>query len=573
MKKIFVFIFLLFCFDLFSLVELNDYYDYGLVEKNGTYGVKPFFRKNSFVMGGVFTSNNDSFSEWFTRLSMYIDPPELYGFVFNVDATMQRTSLSTTRSSEFDKLLKFAFNYGENYLGFINKYVSIKFGFQNLVSSDAIYNHLLIDDYSGAFFAFKTNILLSRYVDVEILYNIVRPQNSIWTTSIPDKDPNSTYSGLYGKSLFTKKINFRPLPWIRFGLTDAVYFLGENFNIWFINPLSMYYFTVAMGDFFKEKYGSQMNTQASNVMFTLDFNIGFDGWRIYGEALIDDSDAYYTVFNKPRFPDRVAFLLGGELRGYLFTKYFKIYGIGDYILSNMYVNFEYGIASKSVFSRDANVNYEFIRQEYVDRFNPKNPPTKTEADMYNRTGNFIGFMYGNNSDSIDIAVGFRSDLKTVKEYKADYQGDVYFDSFKKKPIPDRLFKMQLHYRFYRFGDERNVIVPFYNNEHYYYDEDPNLDTNGDGIPDNDSLKGVGGSDSPFGESKSGTNRRTEFIRIPVMIGNILDFSFYSDIFRISKFVFGFENTINFHWKTYNPFSSGERTDFVFKFDFAFTLSW
>ncbi|HPO49226.1 MAG TPA: hypothetical protein PLO89_02780 [Spirochaetota bacterium] len=284
--------------------------------------------------------------------------------------------------------------------------------------------------------------------------------------------------------------------------------------------------------------------------------------------------AKYVVFSTPRFPDRVAFLLGGELRGYLFTKYINIPRKAAFFLSNLYFNIEYAIVSKYCYTREPYQHYEYVREEYKEKFDPANPPTTETINKINRTGNFIGYMYGNNADSVDIAIGWRNDLQTTPEYSVGYQADVYFDSLKKKKYPDRLFKMQLHYRFYRLGDERNVISPYYSNENYWFEEDKNLDTNGDGIPDNDSLAGVGGSDATFGgSSESGSTRRTEFLRVVKMFGNILDFYFYSDILRISRFVLGFESNLNFYWNVYNPLSSGERVEFDFKFEFAFVVSW
>nr|HPO49227.1 hypothetical protein [Spirochaetota bacterium] len=178
----------------------------------------------------------------------------------------------------------FSFNYGETCVGYKNTYVNVKFGFQNLKSSDSIYHSLLIDDYSGIYLGLRNDIMFSRFFDVQLIYNIIRPQNSLWTT----KDISSmteAYDGLYGKSLFIKKLNFRPLPWIRIGLTDSVYFLGENFNIWYMNPFSLYYMTASMSQIFKNKFGTELNTGASDIKFTVDYNIGFDGWRTYGEVL------------------------------------------------------------------------------------------------------------------------------------------------------------------------------------------------------------------------------------------------------------------------------------------------
>ncbi|HOV14899.1 MAG TPA: hypothetical protein PK771_11485, partial [Spirochaetota bacterium] len=286
----------------FSLREVNDYYDFGLNEKTGTFGITPYIRPNYLLTGGTF-SVKDGFTEWLLKYHTYIDLPELCGVFFNIDFTMansaQLVDLFLKKNDrflgEFKKLINFTFNYGEGYIGYKNTYVTLKFGFQNCKSTDSIYHNLLIDDYSGVYLGLRSDIMFSRFFDVQLIYNFIRPQNSLWTT----KDLSSmteAYNGLYGKSLFIKKLNFRPLPWIRIGLTDSVYFLGENFNIWYLNPFSLYYMTAAMSQVFKNKYGTEFNTGASDIKFTIDFNVGFDGWRAYGEVMIDDLDAKYVVF-------------------------------------------------------------------------------------------------------------------------------------------------------------------------------------------------------------------------------------------------------------------------------------
>jgi len=295
-----------------------------------------------------------------------------------------------------------------------------------------------------------------------------------------------------------------------------------------------------------------VNTDASNIMLGGDFNIGFNGWRFYGEALIDDSNGEYFQFKSPSHPDKLAFLVGLEFRGYLLTTYLKLPREAELIVENLYVNFEYGVVSKYTFSRDPNFNYEYVRDEYRQKYDYSNPPAQSEIDRVNRVGNFIGFMYGPNSDCIDCAIGWRSDLFNVKEYntgnpREGSPTDEYFQSMKKKKYPDRLIKLQLHYRHYRLGDERDVIMPFYWNEHPVYDE------NHDGV--------------------AGTLRRTEFLARVVEVGNFMDLNLYSDIIRIDRFVVGAETKFNFLWKTLNYGLATENTTFNFRWDIGLIISW
>ncbi len=569
-RIVFIIILLILPFSLFSFPfsEVNDYYDYELVPKEGTYGVNRYGKNKSFTgIGGSFRTLN-SYAEMLLFTRFYIDLPELYGFFFVADFLVDYKTATNSEimpaSGEYSKSFGVTFTYGgESYIGFQNKYTTIKLGFQNLVSSDAIYNHLLYDDYSGSFFALKWDLLITRFLDIELLYNIVRPQNGLWTTTLPLDSTNRIYEGLYGKSLYSKKINIRPLPWIRLGITDCIYFMGENFNMWFANPFSLYFITASMEELYDPKYASMGNTLASDVKFSFDFNIGFGGWNVYGEMMVDDLDGYYILQKTPHLPDRIGFVIGGEIRGYLFTNLLKSSRIVDYIFGNMYLNFEYAIVSKYTYSRDNLYNYEFVREEWIDPANPeasyyqgKTVMSQADADYINRTGNFIGYMYGPNSDSIDFAIGWRNDLESVKNYRADYQGDIYFDSMKDKKYPNRLFKMQLHYRLYRLGTGRNVVANFYENEHYYFDIDPDLDSDGDGVTDNDY-----------------SDRKTEFIRNVKEMGNKLDFSIYTDIFRVSKFVVGLDMNFKFEWRTMYPFTYREKTTFSFGFEFAGIVSW
>ncbi|HOJ64555.1 MAG TPA: hypothetical protein PLE45_09050 [Spirochaetota bacterium] len=537
-------------FNLFSILEVNDYYDINLIEKSGIFRYETFQRYNSSTTIGLLST--DYFHEFAGRMVLTIMPPELYGFMIKSEAIFSR-STKREYGGEFEKTNGLILYYGEAYLGFRNKYFTAKLGFQNLVSSDAIYNHLLLDDYSGPFFALKLSFIITRFVDVDLIYNFIRPHQGEWSsnlTTIYEK------SSLYGKSLFIRKVNIRPLPWIRLGFSDSVYFLGENMNIWFLNPFSVYFVTLALEKFFVEKYGSALNTGSSDLKVGFDFNIGFKGWRVYGELMVDDSEAFFLMFRYPIFPNRVGFVIGGELRGYLFSNYIKLPKYFNFIFGNMYINMEYGVVSKYTYSRDDNNNYEYVRQEYQNKYYTTAPVSQEELNRIQRVGNFIGFMYGSNSDCFDIAIGWRNDLVDVRGYAAEYQGDIYFDSFKNKKIVDRLFKFQIHYRHYRLGDERNILTPFYMNEHYYFDLDQDLDSDGDGNKTNDH-----------------SNRETEFLRIILEEGNQLDFHIYSDIIRISRFIIGIESKFNFIWTTFHPYTWKEETNFTFRWEIGLSIIW
>ena len=243
-------------------------------------------------------------------------------------------------------------------------------------------------------------------------------------------------------------------------------------------------------------------------------------------------------------------VIGGELRGYLFTRYIRFSKLAEFILSNLYINIEYGIVSKYTYARDSNFNYEYVRQEYPYRYDIREP-SEEEVAKRNRTGNFLGFMYGPNSDCLDIAIGWRSDLSNVKEYTADYQADVYFDSLKKKKIPPRLFKIQIHWRQYRLGDERDVIKPYWWNEHPNYD-----------------LYYADGT-----KNEAGVSRGTEFLAKIEEIGDILDISIYSDIIRINRFVLGAETKFFFFWQTLDPWTASTTTIFDFRWEFGLIISW
>jgi hypothetical protein len=535
-----------------AIIGVNDSLDINIADKNGTFGIDTYLRYNYSMMYGYLES--DGSGEIGGKQLLRIDLPELRGIYFKSDLLFAFNP-ERYAGAEFQKMNNVLLHYGEAYLGFQNKYTSLKIGFQNLVSSDGIYNHLLLDDYSGPMFGLKWNIWLTRFWDLELIYSFIRPHNATWFNSIPDKD-NSTYNGLYGKSLFTKKINFRPLPWIRLGVTESVYFLGQNFNIWFMNPFTSYFLTLALNDWVDRASGGTANLGASDIKVTFDWNIGFNGWRFYGEIMVDDSDFYFVRNNEPVMPSRVGFMFGGELRGYLFTRYFKLPPVAEFLVSNLYVNCEYATVSKYTYSRDDHYSYEYVRYEQKERFDPANPFPTSETEEINRIGNFLGFMLGPNADSVDFAIGWRNDLKQVKDYRADYQGDIYFDSFKTKRVVDRLFKVQLHYKHYRLGDERDVTIPFYANEHYLIDGDDNIDVDFDGNPSNDA-----------------SNRVTEWVRIVETEVNIFDISVYSDIFKFSRFVLGAETRFNFEWETTKPYTSLESTNFTYRWEFGIILTW
>ena len=549
-KNFFIILFTTLCCLSFAIIDSNEYLDINLKDKNGTFGFGSYHRDNYFFMfGGVDTNG---YAEFETKTHLNIDSPELFGFLFAGDIYLGLTK-DREIGGEFEKFGGLTMYYGEAYLGYENKFTSIRVGFQSLNSSDAIYNHLLVDDYSGPIFAMRFNQFMSRFFDMEIVYSFIRPHSTDWTTNFTQE---RIQTGQFGKSLFYKKFNFRPLPWIRIGLGDSVYFLGNNFNIYYMNPLGIYFMTLAQDKFWERKYGTEDAVDASSLKIDLDFNIGFNGWRFYGEMLIDDSDGFFVTFKPSIFPNRLAFVLGGELRGELITRYIRLPKAADFFVTNLYINAEYGVASKYCYTRDDNNNYEYVRQEYRTKYSASNPMTKSEINYIQRRGNFLGFMYGNNADCFDLAIGWRNDLKQTQNYVVGYQNDRYFESQTQKKEINRLFKIQFHYRHYRLGDERNVVCPFYSNEHYFFDVDKDLDTDGDGITDNDT-----------------SNRRTEFLRIVEEQGDIFDINIYSDLFRVTRFTMGMETKFNFIWQTYHPLTIAQRTDFTFKWEIAFVASW
>jgi hypothetical protein len=135
------------------------------------------------------------------------------------------------------------------------------------------------------------------------------------------------------------------------------------------------------------------------------------------------------------------------LRGYLFDKYLPLPRKVSNIIKNLYLNFEMATVSRYCFSRDDNYNYEYVRDEYPYKYYPSNYAlvknkdgslkypdyieyTEEMSRRINRIGNFIGYKYGSNSDSFDIAIGWRNDLYNVKDSRADYITDRYYESLK-----------------------------------------------------------------------------------------------------------------------------------------------
>jgi hypothetical protein len=569
MKKIFILYILTIVtiFSSFSITEVNDYYDSGLKEKTGTYGLASLMQRN-ILMGFTSVGNKNNYFEIGGKWHFVIDEPEMMGFYFVGDFLMTYKNIPKDTGGDAAYWGGFSPFYGEDYFGFRSKYLNAKFGWQYAVSSDAIYNHLILDDYSGSFFGLRVDSMFSRFFDFQFYYLILRPNKSSWlvantvfnskliTPTYKSMEDTTMYDGLYGKSLYFHKFNIRPLPWMRISLNESAYFLGENINPWYLNPLFPYGLMQGIDNAVKTKDGSRFNISTVDIKNSIDFNIGFYGWRTYGEFMLDDVNAEYLKFQTPNHPDRMSFILGAELRGYLFTRYFKMNPIAEYIIKNLYVNFEYGFVSRYVYSRDSNYNYEYVRAEYLDTYDPTHPPSQSDIDRVNRTGNFIGFMYGGNSDCIDFSIGWRSDLYNVTEYTAGYMADIYLDRDRKKVLPDRLIKIQLHYRHYRLGNGRNVIVPYYGNEHYTYDLDNYFDSDGDGNTSNDR-----------------TNRITDFLRVVLQEGNIFDINLYSDIFKIDRFVIGAESEFNFTWTTKFPGTAASTTDFAFRWDFGIVVTW
>ena len=100
--------------------------------------------------------------------------------------------------------------------------------------------------------------MITPFFDFQVVYNFIRFHESPWYNGesgyewanateqnilhLPKDQVGSGYvMPKYGKSLYYPKMNIRPAPWIRFGLFESVYFLGENFNPFFANPFFIYF--------------------------------------------------------------------------------------------------------------------------------------------------------------------------------------------------------------------------------------------------------------------------------------------------------------------------------------------
>lgn len=551
----------------FSLVATNEYGDIQLNEKKGVFNFNKYQGQSYVSFFGAVA--NYGFNEIGGKLHLVLDFPEMQGFYFNGDFLISKRSVVGATSGDLGHWGGVAPLFGETYLGFKKKYFDIKVGFQNMVSSDAIYNHLMLDDYSGPLFGITFNGMISRFFDFQISYLMIRPHMGPWyngsspmTPPVGADDPK-LYDAVYGKSLYFHKINIRPLPWIRIGIQESAFFLGENINPWYINPMFSYFMMNMIAGFIEKKEGTRYNMHTVDVKMGLDFNIGFNGWRLFGEFMIDDAaGGEYFKFTVPRQPDKLALTIGGEIRGYLFTKYLNLPPVAEYILKNFYFNAEYTITSKFVYSRDMHFYYEYVRDEHKAHYDITDPMSRETINRISRPGNFLGFMYGPNADCLDIAIGWRNDLENVKEDPAEYQVDRYLDSMVDKKRVKRLMKFQIHYRHYKLGDARNVSLPFGTNEHPVYDLYPTIDTNGDGNPGNDG----------------GTQYRTAFFTYFTEFGNILDFDAYVDIVRFSRFTLGLETAFNFYWRTRDiianqPFDAPQwKTELMFQFDIGVILS-
>ena len=575
-------------FTLCSLTEYNEYLDSGLVEKNGTFGLNPYLTPN--FISGFISSSTDDYFELGARLKVHYSPKELKGLFFNGEMTMSNVSVRETggdAAAWWNGTIPW---WGETNFGFESRWFDFKLGYQNMVSSTGIYNNLMLDDYSGAFLGYKSNLAITKFFDFQVIMNFVRIHQGPWYTGdatyewdyIYDSiklhedeysSIDSKYQAKYGKTLYMHKINIRPAPWIRFGLQESVYFLGENLNPYFINPFFLYFATGMIGGELEDKYGTSNNVGANDIKIGLDFSVGFDGWRLYGELMIDDANGEYLKFQQPDHPDRVAFMLGGELRGYLFDKYLPLPRKVSNIIKNLYVNFEMATISRYCFSRDDNYNYEYVREEYPFKYYPSNYALVKNTDgslkypdyieyteemsrKINRIGNFIGYKYGSNSDSFDIAIGWRNDLYNVKDSRADYITDRYYESLKENRRPDRLLKMQLHYQHYRLGTDRDVVLPFYMNEHFYY---------------NLNLYDEQGNPLTGEDAEGGTDLRTGFIDEVLFAGDTLDFNIYADLFHFNRGIVGLEMKHSFIWGTTYPNSDNASTEFTYKFDMGIII--
>ena len=96
-------------------------------------------------------------------------------------------------------------------------------------------------------------------------------------------------------------------------------------------------------------------------------------------------------------------------------------------------------------------------------------------------------------------------------------------------------------------------MPYYLNQHFYYDLDPYTDLDGDGDPTNDTTALRTGLSIKF--------RKRQYF----------DVSVYSDLFRINRFVTGVESKFEIKAITTSPETKYEITNFHFTFDVAFII--
>ena len=280
-KNIFILIISIFsALNIFSITEVDSDGDIGLVPKDGTYGFASFRKSKITLYASVGTNNTTDpstgittyYNELGAHIQMLLDMPELKGFYFNGDFQISHNSLSIYTTGDLAWWSSFVPWFGETYFGYKNKYFDVTLGFMDLVSSDAIYNHLALDDYSGSLPGLRIKGMLGRFIDFELLYLMIRPNQSPWWDGSqpisvnPETQPGDAnlYDGLYGKTLYTHKINIRPLPWIRVGIMEEVFFVGENINPWYANPFFSYIASNFLGSQINDKAGFRLNTDSGN---------------------------------------------------------------------------------------------------------------------------------------------------------------------------------------------------------------------------------------------------------------------------------------------------------------------
>ena len=178
MTKFFCIIYIIAAFSGYGFTAHNDYLDPGLVEKSGQFNVNRYLLSN--YIAGFYSTGTNGVTEGGVKLDLHYDLPYIKGVFFNAEFSMSNLSsreVSGDASRWWGGNIPF---FGETNFGISTKYFYAKLGYQNVVSSDAIYNHLIIDDYSGTFFAYRSELMVSQYVDFQAIYNIVRWHQSSW---------------------------------------------------------------------------------------------------------------------------------------------------------------------------------------------------------------------------------------------------------------------------------------------------------------------------------------------------------------------------------------------------------